>query len=185
MPPREEKEDKFPYPSVFELTGPKTYRKKGYMNEGQFLALYDLQPVEQSNEPRSEWRSKLPALHDICWTKKWIQVTLVAWSEEIVKKEKVKWLAIDPLAPKWYLFVRGNLEKNLQFEDRSRCGKICWLIAKLREVPSPARRIFSSGQTLARDRRQSSKKNRTESLDSGKAHSARFWGCHSPVNERN
>ena len=36
----------------------------------------------------------------------------------------------DPLAPKWYLFVRGNLEKNLQFEDRSRCGKICWIIAK-------------------------------------------------------
>ena len=73
------------------------------------------QPTEQSNEFRSEWRSK--ATHTpwpiIGWTEKGMQVTLVAWSEEIVGEEKKPNDWPDPLAPKWYLFVRENLEKNL------------------------------------------------------------------------
>ena len=71
-----------PYPSVFELTGPKDREIWTKVNSSQ--------PVEQSNESRSEWRSK--ATHTpwpmIGWTEKGMQVTLVAWPEEIVGEEK-------------------------------------------------------------------------------------------------
>ena len=54
---REGKGGQFPYPSVFESTGTKLDR---YKEESQFIALYDLQPVEQSNESRSlEYRNRM------------------------------------------------------------------------------------------------------------------------------
>ena len=91
----------------------------------------------------------------ICWTKKRIQVTLVAWPEEIAGEGKSQMIGYRPFSAKMIPFRQRKFGKeSLVFEDRSRRGKICWLIAKLREVPSPARKIFSSGQTLARDRRQ-------------------------------
>ena len=62
------------------------------MNESQFLALYDLQPVEQRKESRSLWYPDL-----------------IQWWE----KEKVKWLASRPLAPNAIFFVRENLEKKV------------------------------------------------------------------------
>ena len=61
----------------------------GDMNESQFLALYDLQLVEQRKESRS-----LEHPNRMEW-----------W-----EKEKVKWLAHRPNA---IFFISGNLEKNV------------------------------------------------------------------------
>ena len=65
---------------------------KGDMNESQFLALYDLQPVEQRKESRSL------GYHE-----------RIQWWE----KEKVKWLAHRPLGQHAIFFVRENLEKKV------------------------------------------------------------------------
>ena len=96
---QEGKGDQFPYPTVFESTGPKDW------------------PLKQS-----EWRSKATRTPwpIISLTGKGMQVTPVAWPEEIVEEEKKQNDWPEPLVPKWYLFVRGNWEKNLQFEDSSR-----------------------------------------------------------------
>ena len=68
------------------------------------------------------------------------------------KKKSNDW-PIGPLASKWHFFVRENLEKNLQFEDRGRQIKMP-VYSQILRGPSPAKRIFSSRQTLAKDRCQ-------------------------------
>ena len=129
-----------------------------------------------------------------CWTKKIIQFTPVAWPVEIVGEGKSQMIGYRPFSAKMIPFRWGNLEKKLQFEDRNRRGKICWFIAKLREVPWLTRRIFSSGETLARDRRQFSQapgkspvkriEQNLSTEDNRKVHLARFRGCQSSVKER-
>ena len=103
----------------------------------------------------------------IGWSEKGMQVTLVAWLEEIEEEEKAKWLA-KPFCAKMIPFRQRKFGKDPLVWGQKSVDKDVGLPPKLR-VPSPAERICNSGLTLAKERRQ--------------VHQLR--GCHSSVKERN
>ena len=82
----------------------------------QLLALHDLLRIQVRMKTKAT-RTPRPI---IGWTEKGMQVTLVAQPKEIVGEEREQNDWPELLAPKWYLFIRGNLDKNLEFEDRCR-----------------------------------------------------------------
>ena len=117
---------------------------------------------------RYEWKSTPRTLWPaVCWTKKGIQVTRVLWLDEIVegKSQMIGPLILSAKTP---FFRKRNLEKNLQFEDRSRQRKML-VCSQTLGGPLPAKRIFSSGQKSALERHWLS----------------RLCRCPSPVKERN
>ena len=97
-----------------------------------------------------EWRSK---------------ATCTPWPIE--EKKPNDWP--DPLSPKWLPFRQRKLGKESLVWWQKLANRDTGLQPKLREVPSPARRIFTSGQTLAKERRLV----------------RQLRGCHPPVKERN
>ena len=81
----------------------------------------------------------------ICWTKKRIQVTLVAWQEEIVGEEKAKWLA-RPFSAKMIPFRQRKFGKESLVWGQKLADKDAGLQPKLRVVPHPQK------ETLVLDR---------------------------------
>ena len=107
--------------------------------------------------PRTDWiqvkmkaKATCTSWPIIGWTEKGMQVTLVAWPEEIEEEEKAKWLA-KPFSAKMIPFHQRKFGKDSGVWGQKSRDKDIGLQPKL-QVPSPAKRIFSSGQTLAKER---------------------------------
>ena len=93
--------------------------RKREINSPTLLCLNQLS-LRLTAKTVGEWRS-IPRTQDLQSVEQTMESRSLRYHDRIQwwEKRKVKWLAIDSLVPKWYLFVRGNLEKNLQFEDSS------------------------------------------------------------------
>ena len=116
---------------------------------------------------RMKAKATCTPLSIIGWTEKGTQVTLVAWPEEIEEEEKAKWLA-KPFSAKMIPFHQRKFEKDSLVWGQKSADKDVGLQPKLR-VPSHAKGIFSSRQTLAKE-----------------GHQVRqLRGCHTSVKERN
>ena len=108
MPAREENWDQFPYPFVFELTGPKDWPLKERCKRRSVPRSL----LNKVTNPGQNEDQKLPALYN------WLDREGNAGHSSSMTggnrgrgKKTNDWP--DPLVPKWYFFVWGNLEKNL------------------------------------------------------------------------
>ena len=111
------------------------------------LLCLNQQTLRLTVKKRYEWKSIPRTLWPAAsWPKKGIQVTQLSWPDSIVgKRKKSNDWPID-FSAKMPFFCLRNLEKNLQFEDRSQ--RRHWFTAKLREVSRLQK------ESLVRDRNQ-------------------------------
>ena len=122
----------FPYPSVFELTGPKDWPLK---EEYELRSTPRGLPVERSNESRSKWK---PRAAYTLWPggRRRNVGHWVAWPVEVEEEEEgVKWLA-EALAPKVVPFSSEEIGiKNVVFRTEVTVRGRAELMPKKSRVP--------------------------------------------------
>ena len=147
----------------------------------------------KGDQLRSISRTPWPAA---CWTKNGIQVTQVSWPDPMVGQEKSQMIGYRPFSAKMIPFHQRKFGKESSVWEQKSAWKDMLTYSQTLGGPLPTKRIFSSGQTLATDRRQFSQasgkspvkrveQNLWTEVSRKGADSADSGGCHSPVKERN
>ena len=131
------------------------YRERKREINSPTLLCLNQQSLRLTAKTVGEWWSVLrtpwPAA---CWTKNGIQVIRVSWRDPMVGEEKSQMIGYRTFSAEMIPFCQRKLgNESLIWEEKS-AWKDMVTYSQSPGGPSPAKRIYSSGQTLAKERGQ-------------------------------